>query len=80
LRDYSTAHLRTSMPTEEWIKTMADGRKVKFTNQTLLDVGAFITAQIERNEIVYSIVVDDVKEPLTRHEVENRFKAELAKT
>jgi hypothetical protein len=61
------------MPTEEWIKTLADGRKVKFTNQTLLDVGAFITAQIE-------IVVDDVKKPLTRHEVENRFKAELAKT
>jgi hypothetical protein len=68
------------MLTEEWIKTLEDGRTVKFTNQTLLDVGAFITAQIAKNEIVYSIVVDDVKKPLTRHEVENRFKAELAKT
>jgi hypothetical protein len=68
------------MSTEEWIKTLEDGRMVKFTNQTLLAVGAFITAQIAKNEIVYSIVVDDVKKPLTRHEVENRFKAELAKT
>jgi hypothetical protein len=68
------------MSTEEWIKTLEDGRMVKFTNQTLLAVGAFITAQIAKNEIVYSIVVEDVKKPLTRHEVENRFKAELAKT
>ena len=68
------------MLTEEWIKRLEDGRIVKFTNQALLDIGAFITAQIAKNEIVYSIVVDDVKKPLTRHEVENRFKAELAKT
>ncbi|HEY4710306.1 MAG TPA: hypothetical protein VIH46_09060 [Candidatus Acidoferrales bacterium] len=68
------------MLTEEWIKTLEDGRLVKFTNQTLLDAGAFITAQIAKNEVVYSIVVDDVKKPMTRHEVENRFKAELAKT
>jgi hypothetical protein len=68
-----------NMPNEEWIKTLEDGRLVKFTNQTLQDVGAFITAQIEKNEIVYSIVLDDLKNELSRHEVENRFKAELAK-
>jgi hypothetical protein len=68
------------MPIEEWIRTLEDGRLVKFTNQTLQDVGAFITAQIEKNEIVYSIVLDDIKKPMSRHEVENRFKAELAKT
>lgn len=67
------------MPDEEWIKTLEDGRLVKFTNHTLTDIGAFITAQIEKNEIVYSIVLDQLKNALSRHEVENRFKAELAK-
>jgi hypothetical protein len=79
-RQSNAAHTVTNMPTEEWIKTLEDGRLVKFTNQTLMDVGAFITAQIEKNEIVYSIVLDDVKKPMSRREVENRFKAELAKT
>jgi hypothetical protein len=32
---------------EEWIKTLADGRKVKFTSQQLPHDSAFITAQIE---------------------------------
>jgi hypothetical protein len=67
------------MPPEEWVQTLEDGRKVKFTNQTLAGFGSFITAQIEKNEIVYSIVLDKVKNPLSRLEVENRFKAELSK-
>ncbi len=33
------------MPSDEWIKTLADGRRVKFTYQELLDEGAFITGR-----------------------------------
>ena len=34
------------MPDEEWIKTLDDGRKVKFIYQELPDDGAFITLQL----------------------------------
>jgi len=34
---------------DEWIKTLTDRRKVKFTNQEL-DEKAFLTAQIEGNK------------------------------
>ena len=36
------------MPDKEWIKTLEDGRIVKFTNQELLEDEAFITAQVAR--------------------------------
>ena len=39
------------MPDDEWIKTLGDGRRVKFTDEELKD-WAFITAQIEGNEVV----------------------------
>ncbi len=42
---------------EEWIKALADGRRVKFTNQELPGEVAFITAQIEGNKVVYSIIL-----------------------
>ena len=42
---------------EEWIKTLEDGRRVKFIYQELLEDGAFITAQLEGNEVVYSVVL-----------------------
>ena len=45
------------MPDEEWVKKLEDGRKVKFIYQELPEDGAFITAQIERNEVVYSVVL-----------------------
>jgi hypothetical protein len=67
------------MPDEEWIKTIADGRRVKFTSQELPDGKAFITAQIESNKVVYSILLANAKNPLSREEVENQFEAELAK-
>jgi len=35
---------------EEWIKTLADGRRVKFTSQELLETQAFVTAQVESNK------------------------------
>jgi hypothetical protein len=64
---------------DEWIKTLADGRKVKFIYQELPEDGAFITAQIAGNEVVYSVVLARAKNPLSRQEVESHFKAELAK-
>ncbi len=33
------------MAETEWVKTLKDGRKVKFTYQELPENGAFITAQ-----------------------------------
>ena len=34
------------MAEQEWIRTLDDGRKVKFTYQELPDGAAFITAQV----------------------------------
>ena len=70
---------REKMPDEEWIKTIADGRRVKFTSQELPGDRAFITAQIETNKVVYSILLAKAKNPLSREEVERHFEAELAK-
>ena len=67
------------MPDQEWIKTLADGRKVKFTCQELLVAGAFITAQIAGNEVVYSVVLPEAQNPLSREDVESHFKGELSK-
>ena len=67
------------MPDEGWIKTLADGRRVKFTNEELQDEWVFITAQVERNKIVYSIVLTDAKDSLSRREVESQFEGELSK-
>ena len=64
---------------EEWIKALADGRRVKFTYQELPDDRAFLTAQIERNQVVYSILLAKAKNPLNREEVESQFEGELSK-
>jgi hypothetical protein len=64
---------------EEWVKTLADGRRVKFTNQEVLETQAFITAQVESNKVVYSIVLTKVKNRLSHEEVEGYFKGELSK-
>ena len=64
---------------DEWIKTLTDGRRVKFTNQELQDEWVFITAQVERNKVVYSIVLTDAKDALSRGEVEGQFEGELSK-
>jgi len=64
---------------EEWIKALADGRRVKFTNQELPGEVAFITAQIEGNKVVYSIILAKAKSPLRREEVEIHFEGELSK-
>jgi len=67
------------MPDEEWISTLEDGRKVKFIYQELPDDGAFITAQVAGNEVVYSVLLAKARNPLSREDVESRFKGELSK-
>ena len=66
------------MPNDEWIRTLADGRKVKFSNDELMDT-TFITAQIEGNEVVYSILMSKTETKLSREEVERRFEGELSR-
>ena len=67
------------MPDEEWVKKLEDGRKVKFIYQELPEDGAFITAQIERNEVVYSVVLAKARNPMSHEDVESHFKGELSK-
>jgi hypothetical protein len=67
------------MPSDEWIKALADGRRVKFTYQELPEDGAFITAQLAGNEVVYSVVLTKARIPLSREDVESHFKGELSK-
>ena len=67
------------MADEEWIKKLEDGRKGKFIYQELPDDGAFITAQLEGNEVVYSVVMANAGNPLSREEVESHFNGELSK-
>jgi hypothetical protein len=67
------------MTDEEWIKTLADGRKVKFIYQELPVDGAFITAQLAGNEVVYSVVLTKAGNPLCREDVESHFAGELSK-
>ena len=65
------------MPDQEWIRGLADGRRVKFTIQKLPDDGMFMTAQIEGNKVVYSIILTKAKDPLTRGDVERHFEGEV---
>ncbi|HVB55771.1 MAG TPA: hypothetical protein VNE63_04965 [Candidatus Acidoferrales bacterium] len=67
------------MPDQEWIKTLEDGRKVKFIYQQLPEDGAFMTAQLAGNEVVYSVVLTEAGNPLSREDVESRFKGELSR-
>jgi hypothetical protein len=64
---------------EAWIKTLEDGRKVKFIYQELPQDGAFITAQLAANEVVYSVVLTHAGNPLSHEQVESHFKGELSK-
>jgi hypothetical protein len=67
------------MQDEEWIKTLDDGRKVKFTYQEIPENGVFITAQIAGNEVVYSVLLTEASDPFSREGVESHFKGELSK-
>jgi len=67
------------MRDQQWVKTLDDGRMVKFTYQGLVDGGAFITAQIAENEIVYSIMLTKARNSSNRADVESRFEGEFSK-
>jgi hypothetical protein len=67
------------MREEEWIKKLEDGRVVKFTYRELPEDGAFITAQLAGNDVVYSVVLTKARNPLSREDVESHFKGELSK-
>ena len=54
------------MPDEEWIKKLEDGRTVRFIYQELLEDGAFLSAQLAGNEVVYSVVLNKAGNPLSR--------------
>lgn len=80
LRRTPTLRRRESnVPSDEWIRRLEDGRRVKFTSEKMPEDGSFITAQIEGNEVVYSVVLNKEKNPLSRDEVETHFKSELSK-
>jgi hypothetical protein len=66
------------MPNDEWIRTFADGRKVKFNHDELAGA-TFISAQIQGNEVVYSILLNSAETKLSREEVEARFDRELSR-
>ncbi len=67
------------MRDEDWIKTLVDVRRVKFIYKELPEDGAFLTAQLEGNEVVYSVVLTKARNPLSREDVESHFKGELSK-
>jgi hypothetical protein len=67
------------MPDKEWIKTLEDGRRVKFIYQELPEDGAFITAQLAGNEVVYSVILTKAKNPLSREDAESHFTGELSR-
>jgi hypothetical protein len=41
--------------------------------------GAFLTAQLAGNEVVYSVVLTKARNPLSREDVESHFESELSK-
>ena len=67
------------MQYQEWIKILAHGRMVQFTYQELSEDRAFITAQVAGSEVVYSVILTNVRNPLSREEVESHFEGELSK-
>jgi hypothetical protein len=74
-----TSPQEVAMSEGEWVKTVADGRNVKFTYQELPVDSVFITAQVAGNEVVYSVVLTKTKNPLSRDDVESHFAGELSK-
>src|ERR1700674_646789 len=79
-RSFRTLQVQaTNMRDEEWIKTLEDGRKVKFIYQELPEDGALITAQLAGNEVVYSVILTKAGNPLSREDVESHFEGELSK-
>jgi hypothetical protein len=68
-----------NMTDSEWITRLEDGRQVKFIYQELPEDGAFMTAQIERHKVVYSVILAKARNPLSHEDVESHFQRELAR-
>ena len=68
------------MQTQDWIKTLPDGRMVKFTNQEVTEDSAFLIAQVAGNEVAYSVLLTKIRNPLSREEVESHFEGEIPRT
>jgi hypothetical protein len=62
---------------DEWTKVISGDRLVKFTYFDLPTGAAFMTAQIARHEVVYSIISQERERPFSRVGVEGRFVYEL---
>ena len=62
---------------DEWTKVISGDRLVKFTYFDLPTGEAFMTAQIARHEVVYSIISQERERPFSRVDVEGRFLYEL---
>jgi hypothetical protein len=67
-------------PFEEWIKTLADGRKVKFIHQEPPEYGTFITAHLADNEVFYPVVSSAARNPLSHEEVEGHSADDFQKS
>jgi hypothetical protein len=61
---------------DEWTNVMSGDRLVKFTYVDLPEGAAFLTAQIARHDVVYSVMVGQAEHPFTREAVERRFAYE----
>ena len=64
---------------DEWFKVLSGERTVKFTYQEPVEDKASITAQIGGHEVVYSVILTDVKNRPSREEIEGHFEHELSK-
>lgn len=62
---------------DEWTTLISGDRLVKFTYLDLPNGAAFLTAQIARHEVVYSILLDQTERPFSRAAVERHFGYEL---
>jgi hypothetical protein len=67
------------MQNQGWIRTLEDGRMVKFIYQRVREGGTFITAQIAANEVIYSVLLAESVSSSNRKDVQSHFSHELSK-
>ena len=62
---------------DEWTKVISGGRLVKFTYEDFATGVAFMTAQLARQEVVYTVILLQAERPYNRQTVERHFAYEL---
>jgi hypothetical protein len=77
--DIWLAGREAKMLDQGWVKTLEGSRMVRFFYLELAGDGAFLTAQLAGNEVVYSVILAKANNPLSREEVESHFAGELSK-